>query len=40
MLDSLTKQLTDGGSLSAEQVRDAIGGLTDEAVPPRPRPIF
>ena len=32
MLDSLTKQLTDGGSLSAEQVRDAIGGLTDEAL--------
>ena len=32
MLDSLTKQLTDGGSLSAEQACDAIGGLTDEAV--------
>ena len=40
MLDSLTKQLTDGGSLSAEQVRDAIGGLTDEAVTPEAKADF
>ena len=39
-LDSLTKQLTDGGSLSAEQVRDAIGGLTDEAVTPEAKADF
>ena len=34
MLDTLTTQLTDGTELSAEQVHDAIAGLTDEAVTP------
>ena len=40
MLDTLTKQLTNDESLTAEQVRDAIGGLTDEALPPEAKAEF
>ncbi|MEE2942689.1 MAG: anthranilate phosphoribosyltransferase [Verrucomicrobiota bacterium] len=32
MLDTLTKQLDDGAELTGEQVRDAIGNLTDDAI--------
>ena len=40
MLDSLTKQLTGGAALTDEQVRDAIGCLTDEAVTPEAKAGF
>jgi len=40
MLDTLTTQLTDGTELSAEQVHDAIAGLTDEAVTPEAKAGF
>ena len=40
MLDTLTKQLADSTALTDEQVRDAIGCLTDEAVSPEAKADF
>ncbi|SVC31555.1 uncharacterized protein METZ01_LOCUS284409, partial [marine metagenome] len=40
MLNTLIKQLADSTALTDEQVRDAIGCLTDEAVSPEAKADF
>ena len=40
MLDALTKHLSNGESLTVEQVHDAIGGLTNEALTPESKADF